>query len=266
MRENPVKRRLASGGATAGTWLSLASVTAAEVLAGCGFDWLVVDMEHTPVSWETVSHMVGLIAHRGGVPLVRIPQNSLEHVKRVLDLGAYGVVVPMVNSVEEARAAVQAARYPPDGARSVGGVLRALRFQTDPASYLAAANDEVLVVIQAEHRLHLERRFEIARVPGVDAIFIGPNDLAASLGPEAGPEVMERAYADVLAACRASGVAAGIHAADGAAAHRRLQQGFRFVAVGSDAGMLERRARAEAAAARTGGPPSAVPDAAGPVE
>jgi 4-hydroxy-2-oxoheptanedioate aldolase len=256
MRENPVKRRLRAGQASVGTWLSLGSVTAAELLVTCGFDWLTIDMEHSPLSWETVAQMVGIIAYRGGVPLVRVPLNTIENIKRVLDLGAYGIVVPMVNSAAEAEAAVRAAKYPPAGVRSVGGIVRPMRFGTDAATYQARANDEILVVIQAEHRLHLERAHEIARVPGVDAVFIGPHDMGASLGLQPASADMEPHFATVLAACREAGVAAGIHAPDAAAAHGRVAQGFRFVAAGNDAAMLDRTARAEAQAA-TGRAPAA---------
>ena len=249
MRENLVKRRLRGGEPSVGTWLSLGSVTAAELLVESGFQWLTIDMEHTPLSWETVAQMVGIIAYRGGVPLVRVPLNNLENIKRVLDLGAFGIVVPMVNSVADAEAAVAAAKYPPTGVRSVGGILRPMRFQTDAPTYFAQANDEVLVVIQAEHRLHLERAREIAAVPGVDAVFIGPYDMGASLGLHPESDAMEPHFATVLEACRQAGVAAGIHAPDAAAAHRRIAQGFRFVAAGSDAAMLNRLARAEAATA-----------------
>lgn len=247
MRENPVKRRLREGGAAVGSWLSLGSVTAAELLVPSGFAWWTIDAEHSPVGWETVSQMIALIAHRGGVPLVRVPLNTIENIKRALDLGAFGIVVPMVNSVEEAAAAVAAAHYPPAGVRSVGGILRAVRFATDAATYLARADAEVLVVIQAEHRLHLQRAREIASVPGVDAVFIGPHDMGACLGLAPDAPEMEEHFATVLDACRAAGVAAGIHAPDAAAARRRVEQGFRFVAAGSDASMLDRQARAEAA-------------------
>jgi 4-hydroxy-2-oxoheptanedioate aldolase len=266
VRGNPVKARLRDGGATVGTWLSLDSPTSAEVLARSGFDWLVIDAEHSPVNWETVATMVGLIAHRGGVPMVRVPWNTGENIKRALDLGAYGVVVPMVNSVAEAEAAVRAAKYPPEGARSVGGLLRAVRFDADQETYLGRANAEVLVVIQAEHRLHLERARAIAAVPGVDALFIGPNDLAASLDISPADPAIEAAYAQVLAACREMGVAAGIHAPDGAAARRRVLQGFRFVAAGSDAAILEHHARIDAAVASGATPPAAGTGPAAPVD
>jgi 4-hydroxy-2-oxoheptanedioate aldolase len=246
MRENPVKHRLREGKASVGTWLSLGSVTAAELLVPSGFDWLTVDMEHSPLSWETVAQMVGIIAHRGGVPLVRVPLNTIENIKRALDLGAFGIVVPMVNSVAEAEAAVRAAKYPPAGVRSVGGILRAMRFETDAATYRAGADEEVLVVIQAEHRLHLERAAKIAAVPGIDAVFIGPQDMGACLGLHPESTEMEPHFWTVLAACRAAGVAAGIHTPNAEAARRRVAQGFRFVAAGSDAAMLDRLARAEA--------------------
>jgi len=249
MRTNPVRRRLRAGQASVGTWLSLGSVTAAELLVGAGFDWLTVDLEHTPFSWETVAHTVGIVAYRGCVPLVRVPSASIENIKRALDLGAYGIVAPMVNSVADAEAVVAAAKYPPAGVRSVGGILRSPRWAADGQEYLERANDEVLVVIQAEHRLHLERAAQIAAVPGIDAVFIGPHDMGASLGLHPESAAMEPHFAAVLQACRQAGVAAGIHAPDAAAAARRLAQGFRLVATGTDASMLDRLARAELATA-----------------
>jgi 4-hydroxy-2-oxoheptanedioate aldolase len=264
MRVNPVLQRLRAGRPSVGTWLSLGSPTAAELLVTSGFEWLTVDLEHTPMSWETVAHMVGLIAHRGGVPLVRIPSNTVENAKRALDLGASGLVVPMVNSVAEAEAAVAAVRYPPAGVRSVGGILRAARWDTDPVTYQARANREILLVIQAEHRLHLEHAREIAGVPGIDAVFIGPHDMGASLGLRPDSPEMEPHFAAVLAACREAGVPAGIHAPDAEWARRRVAQGFRFVAAGTDASMLDRLARSEAALAQ-GTEAGAAPAAGGAV-
>src|SRR5881409_3414646 len=135
MRVNPVKAKLKAGQPSVGTWLSLASITAARFMARAGFAWLTVDIEHSLVDWETASHMFASIADAGCVPLARVPANRHDHIKRVLDNGAYGVVVPMVNTVEEAQYAVAACLYPPRGNRSVGGSVHALNFQTSAQDY-----------------------------------------------------------------------------------------------------------------------------------
>src|SRR5690242_16379925 len=148
MRPNPVKKALKEGQASVGTWLSLGSITAARFLARSGFAWLTVDIEHTLVDWETATHMFASIADAGCIALARVPSNRHDHIKRVLDNGAHGVVVPMVNSREEAEQAVAAALYPPAGNRSVGGSVHALNFSTSPVDYFAHANQEVIIVLQ----------------------------------------------------------------------------------------------------------------------
>src|SRR5437763_12027636 len=148
MRPNPVKRALKSGQASVGTWLSLGSIVAARFMARAGFAWLTVDIEHTLVDWETATHMFASIADAGCVPLCRVPANRHDHIKLVLDTGAHGVVVPMVNTREEAEAAVAACLYPPRGNRSVGGSVHALNWGATPADYYARIDSEVLVVLQ----------------------------------------------------------------------------------------------------------------------
>src|SRR3954463_15951583 len=148
MRPNPVKRALKAGKASVGTWLSLGSITAARFMARAGFAWLTVDVEHSLVDWETASHMFASIADAGCTALARVAANRHDHIKRVLDNGAQGIVVPMVNSREEALAAVAAAKYPPAGTRSVGGSVHALNFGATANDYFARANDEILVVLQ----------------------------------------------------------------------------------------------------------------------
>src|SRR5205814_2410406 len=135
MRPNPVKRALREGKIAVGTWLSLGSITAARFLARAGFSWLTVDIEHTLVDWETATHMFATIADAGCTALARVPANRHDHIKRVLDNGAHGIVVPMVNSREEALAAVAAAKYPPAGNRSVGGSAHALNFDATANDY-----------------------------------------------------------------------------------------------------------------------------------
>src|SRR5713101_5815674 len=181
MRKNPVKQALKSGKPSVGTWLSLGNITAARFLARSGFAWLTVDIEHSLVDWETATHMFAAIADAGCTALARVPANRHDHIKRVLDNGAHGIVVPMVNSREEALAAVAAAKYPPVGNRSVGGSVHALNFATSASEYYARANDEILVVLQCEHIQAVRDAAEIFSVPGIDAIFVGPNDLAASM-------------------------------------------------------------------------------------
>src|SRR5437879_4979901 len=176
MRPNPVKRALRSGQPSVGTWLSLGSITAARFMARTGFAWLTVDIEHSLVDWETATHMFASIADAGCVPLARVPANRHDHIKRVLDNGAYGVVVPMVNSRQEAEDAVAACLYPPAGNRSVGGSVHALNFGTSAADYFDHANEELLVVLQCEHIQSVENADKIFSVPGIDAIFVGPND------------------------------------------------------------------------------------------
>src|SRR5437763_644750 len=145
MRANPVKRALNSGEASVGTWLSLGSITAARFMARAGFAWLTVDIEHSLVDWETATHMFAAIADAGCVALARVPANRHDHIKRVLDNGAHGVVVPMVNTRQEAEDAVAAMRYPPHGNRSVGGSVHALNFNATASDYFPKANDELLV-------------------------------------------------------------------------------------------------------------------------
>src|SRR5262249_52787472 len=213
MRPNPVKRALRAGQPSVGTWLSLGSIVAARFMARAGFAWLTVDIEHSLVDWETATHMFAAIAEPGCVALARVPSNRHDHIKRVLDNGAQGIVVPMVNSRAEAEAAVLAALYPPVGNRSVGGSVHALNFDTNAQDYYAHANEELLIVLQCEHIKSVENADAIFSVPGIDAIFVGPNDLAASMrSPDGKPpsgEATTEAMKHILATCKKHRVAAG---------------------------------------------------------
>lgn len=240
MRSNHVVKRLKAGEPSVGTWLSLPSPHDAEYVSKLGFDWLVVDAEHNPVDIQTLSLMFMAMAAAPVAPMVRIPWNAPENFKRVLDAGAWGVVVPMVNSREEAERAVQAARYHPQGGRSVGGGRHAMSFGTSAGDYHRAANDEVLLVLQIEHIAGVEHADEILSVPGVDVCFIGPNDLAASMGLGLGvslefdhPRVVE-AIAHVREAAVRNGVAPGIHCSNAEAVNMRIDQGFQFCAMASE--------------------------------
>ena len=242
MLANPVKRALKSGQPSVGTWLSLGSITAARFLARAGFAWLTVDLEHSLVDWETATHMFGAIADAGCIALARVPSNRHDHIKRVLDNGAHGIVVPMVNSRAEAEEAVSAARYPPVGTRSVGGSVHALNFGTSSQDYYAHANEELLIVLQCEHIQAVENADAIFSVPGIDAIFVGPHDLAASMrsqdgkppSAEATTQVMQR----ILAACRRNHVPAGVHCYSAEEARQRIAEGWQFLGVGSELRMM----------------------------
>jgi 4-hydroxy-2-oxoheptanedioate aldolase len=242
MRPNAVKQALKAGRPSVGTWLSLGSITAARFLARAGFAWLNVDVEHSLVDWETATHMFAAIADAGCTALARVPANRHDHIKRVLDNGAMGVVVPMVNSRAEAEAAVAACLYPPRGNRSVGGSAHALNFGTTAADYFAHADDELLVVLQCEHIQAVENADAIFAVPGIDAIFVGPNDLAASMrgkdGKPPGGEAMTQAIKHVLATCKKHGVAPGIHVYSAEEARARIAQGWQFIAVQSELKMM----------------------------
>ena len=242
MRANPVKRTLRAGQPAVGTWLSLGSITAARFLARAGFAWLTVDIEHSLVGWETATHLFASIADAGCVALARVPSNRHENIKRVLDNGAHGIVVPMVNSRQEAQDAVTACLYPPFGTRSVGGSAHALNFGTNAPDYYAHANDEILVVLQCEHIKAVEDADAIFSVPGIDAIFVGPNDLAASMRSKDGrppeAEATRQVHQQILAACKRNGVPAGFHVTTAADALRRIEEGWQFLAISSELRMM----------------------------
>jgi len=247
MKTNHVRAKLKQAEPSVGTWLTLPDPTAALLMAQVGFDWLTVELEHTPVTFETAAQSFAIIAASGTVPLARVPWNHGENIKRVLDTGAWGIVVPMVNSRAEAEAAIAAARYAPLGTRSIGGQLHAVNFQTDPATYYARANEEILVVLMAEHIKAIEAADEILSLPGIDVVFIGPNDLHHSMGKPPAFDSEHKEYVDavqhILKTARKYGVAPGIHVVDAAAAQRRIEEGFQFIAVASEAGLMVSKAQ-----------------------
>ena len=242
MRTNYVREKLKRGEPSIGTWLTLPTPTAATFMARTGFDWLTVELEHTPITLETAAVCFSIIAASGKIPLVRIPWNTAENIKRVLDSGAFGIVVPMVNTRAEAEAVVSAARYRPLGHRSIGGQLPGANFETDAATYRAKANDQILVVVMLETAEAVKNADQILSVPGIDAFFIGPNDLHNSFGKppvfESNDPEFTQAIDHLLLMGKKHNVPAGIHVIDAAAAQRRLAQGFQFIAVTSETGMM----------------------------
>jgi 4-hydroxy-2-oxoheptanedioate aldolase len=242
LKENPVKRALHSGKPQIGTWLSLGSIAAARFLAREGFPWLTVDMEHTHTDIQTATYMFGAIADAGCVPLARIPAGKHEYIKMVLDCGAMGIVAPMVMDRAEAEAIVAATKYPPTGNRSVGGGMHAINFGATADEYYNRANDEILVVIQTEHIKAVEIADEIYSVPGLDAVFVGPNDLTFSMksadGTPPAKDVFEATLTRIREAAQRNKLPCGLHVFSAEDALKRAQEGWQFIAVVSELKMM----------------------------
>ena len=209
-----------------------------------GFDWLVIDTEHAAFNVETVENLIRTIERTEVVPMVRVGWNDHTLVKWALDRGAMGIVVPWVNSREEAERAVRSCMFPPKGIRGIGGG-RATMYGLDDGAYMRAANDNILVIVQIETMAAVEQVDEILSVEGVGGAFIGPADLSASLGICGMFEDsrFERAAQTVLEACRRHDVPAGIHVGTPDAAAKRVAEGFRFVALADDIEFAVRGAR-----------------------
>ena len=242
MKKNPVKAALKAGKPQVGTWLSLGSVYAARLMARVGFPWLTVDIEHSPIDWSEAALMFGAIADAGCVPLARVPRGDHDLIKRVLDGGAFGIVVPMVNTVEEAKTAIAAAKYPPVGNRSIGGGLHAMNFDATAGDYFKYANDEILVILQTESPQGVENAEEIYSLPGVDAIFVGPNDLKFQMrdadGNDPTPDEFEATLGRVLAAGKKVGTPVGLHLQTVEDVEKRIAEGWQFIALGSELRMM----------------------------
>ena len=246
MKTNPVKQKLRQGEPTFGTWLSLGSLHATRVLARSGFDWLTLDMEHAPFDWNQAAMIFAAVADAGCVPLARVPEGDHYCIKRVLDAGAWGIVVPMVDTVQQARVAIAAAKYPPVGNRSVGGGMHALNFDASAGDYYERANDEILVVLQTESPTGVTNGEAIYSLPGCDAIFIGPNDLRFNMRtPDGGkptPEEHEALVQQVIQTGKKTGTPTGIHTMSPENALQRAEQGMQFIAVASDLRMMNESA------------------------
>ena len=244
MRTNKVKEKLKRGEPALGAWLSIPSVPSARIMARLGFDWLVVDMEHSAQNPVLMADMVATIADAGTcAPVVRVPANSVEWFKWALDAGAWGVIVPMVNSREEAQRAVEYTKYPLLGARSIGGAFGPYGFGiTNWSEYARMANDEIIVIIQIESREAMQHLDEILAVPGIDVAFVGPNDLHAQLGLTPSSEGAEPEFTEALehikAAARKYHLALGIFSSNGEAAAARVRQGFQMISVTTDISSL----------------------------
>ncbi|WP_086480411.1 4-hydroxy-2-oxoheptanedioate aldolase [Oceanospirillum sanctuarii] len=238
---NTFKQALKQGDtAQIGLWLGLANSYTAELLAGAGFDWLLIDAEHAPNDLQTILGQLQAIAPYPSHPIVRPPWPDAVRIKQILDLGAQTILAPMVETGEQAADVVAATRYPPQGIRGVGSALaRASGFNRMP-EYLQTANDEICVLIQIETPKGVENLDAILTTEGVDGVFIGPSDLSASMGYIGNPghpevqKVIEESIAKIVAA----GKAPGILIADQALAQRYIELGALFVGVGTDTGLL----------------------------
>jgi 4-hydroxy-2-oxoheptanedioate aldolase len=246
--QNAFKRALRAGKPQIGLWSTLSSSYTVEVVAGAGFDWLLLDSEHSPVDIENLLTQLQAAAPYASHPIVRVPWNDMVTVKRVLDIGAQSLLIPYVQDADEARHAVAHTRYPPAGVRGVAGTTRATRFGR-VKDYAKRAHEEICVLVQVETQSALKNIEAICAIDGVDGVFIGPADLHASLGhagETANPKV-KPLIDDAIRRIRKAGKAPGILTPNEADARHWLECGALFVAVGSDAGILARGADALAA-------------------
>lgn len=238
MRPNKTKEALASGRSAIGILLSSASPLAAEIVGSLGYDWVLVDLQHGENNLGNLSQMLQAVSTTAATPFVRVPANDPMLIQRALDLGIYGVVVPMVNDAAQAEAAVRAAKYAPRGERSWGPIRGSLYGGGD---YFEHANRETMLFAMLETAEAVRNARAIMRTDGIDGCYIGPNDLSITLGcgPEAPdpanlPALVEEAIASVLESARVTGKIPGIQMYDARSISRRLEQGFRFVGAGTE--------------------------------
>jgi 4-hydroxy-2-oxoheptanedioate aldolase len=238
---NTFKRALKAGDRQIGLWCTLSNHYAMEVVAGAGFDWVLVDTEHSPNELDMVLSQLQAVAPYATHPVVRVPWNDMVTIKRFLDIGAQSLLIPYVQNEEEAKKAVAHTRYPPAGVRGVAGSTRANRFGR-VKDYARRASEELCVLVQIETRTALDNLEAVAAVDGVDGVFIGPADLHASLGyagQTANPDV-KKLIDDAIGRIRRAGKAPGVLTGAEADARRWLELGAQFVAVGVDATILAR--------------------------
>jgi 4-hydroxy-2-oxoheptanedioate aldolase len=243
IKKNTFKAALKSGErAQIGLWLGLADSICAEICAGAGFDWLLIDGEHAPNDVRSILAQLQAVAPYPAHPIVRPVAGDVQLIKQLLDIGAQTLLVPMVESAEQAKLLVAAMRYPPAGIRGVGAALARASQWNRVTNYLPEANHQMCLLVQVETRAGLDNLDAIAAVEGVDGVFIGPSDLSAALGhlgQPGHPEVV-KSIEDAIGRIRASGRAAGILTTDEVQARRYLSLGCTFVAVGLDGNLLMR--------------------------
>lgn len=264
MPVNTFKSRLRSGEAQIGLWLGLADAYCAELAANAGFDWLLIDGEHAPNDLRGMLGQLQAVAPYPSHPVIRPVTGDTALIKQVLDIGVQTLLVPMVESTEQARVLVKAIHYPPKGVRGVGSALARASRWNSIAGYLDHADEQMCLLVQIENREGLANLDAIAAVEGVDGVFIGPADLSASMGHRGNPghPEVQAAIEDAIARIRAAGKAAGILSADPVLARRYIELGAAFVAVGVDTTVLMRGLQSLAAAFKG---PTAPASAAGAI-
>jgi 4-hydroxy-2-oxoheptanedioate aldolase len=253
---NPVKYNLHHGLPAIGTWISLCSPASAESMARVGWDWLVIDVQHSPVGFDTMVNSFRAAQLGGAVPMARVPWNDIVWMQRILDAGALGLVIPMVNSAEDAEKAVANTKYGGSGIRSfTSGRISSYADTSDyGGDYTDWANDNIAVIPMIETVQAVKNAEAILSVEGVDGCFIGPRDLAISMGVkphETGPGGEHEAMMmSVLEAGKKVGTAVGKHCDDADEVNERIAQGFQFLALASDAGMMIKMATSQFKAVR----------------
>jgi 4-hydroxy-2-oxoheptanedioate aldolase len=255
MRTNHIKQKLAKGEPCRGVWLGLPSPFSVRVLAQLPVDWLMIDAEHSPVDALTLSQMVSAMAESSGpAPFVRVPDASVENMKRTLDAGAFGLLAPMINTRKEAEQVVAWSKYPPEGQRSFGNAYAGFSFGVSMGEYLRFANEQTIIAIQIESKDALGNLDDLFSVPGYDMVFVGPVDLSVSLGLEPIAEnpspVFKEALDEIKGMARKHKLPMGIYCSDGASARKRIEEGFLFVNVTSDLASLTHNAMVELEASK----------------
>jgi 4-hydroxy-2-oxoheptanedioate aldolase len=245
MQRNAFKHDLAAGKLQIGLWSSLCSNVAAEIISDSGFDWILLDTEHSPNEIPDLVTQLQAMQAGTATPIIRPAWNDAVLAKRALDIGAQSLLFPYVQNAEEARRAVASTRYPPQGIRGVSVAARASRYGRTPG-YLTKANNEICVLVQVETRSAMSEIEAIAAVEGVDGVFIGPSDLAASLGHLGNPQHpdVQKAIEDAVTRLKAVGKPGGILTGNEEEARRYIGWGYLFVAVGADVGLLAKNADA----------------------
>jgi len=241
--KSSLKKKL-SQGVSYGAWVTIGNPDVSDILQGLPFDWLVFDMEHSPLGAETVGHMIQVLDEEKVSPLVRVGANDQYLIKAALDMGAHGVIVPLVNTREDAQAAVRYCKYPPVGVRGVAP-RKAADYGLSAAEYIRRANEETLLIVQVETKEALENLDALLGVKGVDIAFVGPSDLTMSLGlldDRSNPRVLEE-MRNVVEKCKEYGKIPGTMAVTPEEAKREASMGFRFISLASDVRHLIEGAR-----------------------
>jgi len=249
MRENAVLKKMRAGGVSVGSWIGLDSSLSAEILAMAGFEWLLIDGEHGPITGDSIVALMTATRAAGATPFFRVVWNDSALIQQALDFGAYGILVPVVNSAGDASEAAADAKYPPRGRRSLGGGRAPLAFGTDMATYGPRANDETLLMVQIETAEAVENADAIAAVDGVDMLFVGPGDLSLAMGewPLDWAKASDRyktALASIPQIAKKHGKFAGVLCYDPAFAKDCITFGYQFIGYHADTALLLKAARA----------------------